>query len=832
MRLQRVFSMLMAWLVLWSSAPVAWADPCGMAPPIWLGDGSPLQRIGVQQTYVFYKGGIESFVIRPGFTGKVDEFGMLIPFPTPPAIRKVGDDVFPHVAAAIDPPEVVVDLRPRREAEYMLLMDAAPATRALGYKREAEEVTVLRREAVGMYEVAVLEAGSAQALKRWMDDQGFRYPDGMDVTCEEYVEQGWCFVAIKARVGNKAATEPRPGMREVDAALPPGASFDGHVQAMGFRFRTDELVLPMRLSAFNEGELRNVVYILTEGPRMIRDIPVEHVVRQISGYELYHNLVDPLPLRILGGSLADVPEWRRNSLPAERDPNPHNGIARGVIASDLLAVRTNRLAHPFEEEEKVLLEIGERLGLRGPELDALHAEVLRDQRETLLAEALADLYYGMTMTVVDGDFPREVLARDDLRFTAFHMPATKNSARHYDAKFQGPAPVLGGTFGGWTPPSLPLALVGGLMLVLCAWILARIRPRSLVTAAALAGLWVVFAAPPSHADHEGERLDRDSVQELLSEAVLGEETVARGWAIVALAEQGGLKADVALELIADWEEPGLVRTWALAGRIKIATSSARLLELSRVAASDGALARPLRLRWLELSASSDDPKLFAQMLEAMSLVPDLTAALTPALLAGDSNSIARALLTGNDPSRRLAASFLAAQGAQGREGIGRIVADVFRFDPAADEVPWEGAALFLPSIAWSKDDGRDLVGSLVAWHLWCERHEMAAQQTQIHNNLRSLGLAQAVGYASPGWNEVGTDEWLRIWGQAVGREALRKLLAAQGVAGETRYRAILETAPVLETAQTGCTRRPQLTVAGDYPGRLVIKWSDLDFRTR
>ena len=25
-------------------------------------------------TYVFYKNGVETFVIRPGFTGKVDEF--------------------------------------------------------------------------------------------------------------------------------------------------------------------------------------------------------------------------------------------------------------------------------------------------------------------------------------------------------------------------------------------------------------------------------------------------------------------------------------------------------------------------------------------------------------------------------------------------------------------------------------------------------------------------------------------------------------------------------------------------------------------------------------
>ncbi|MGB7328612.1 MAG: DUF2330 domain-containing protein, partial [Rubripirellula sp.] len=90
------------------------ADPCGMVPPAFVGNQSPISRIGLQKTYVFHKDGVESFVIRPGFTGKVDNFGMLIPFPNPPEIRKVADDIFDQVANAIDPPEVVVDLRIQR----------------------------------------------------------------------------------------------------------------------------------------------------------------------------------------------------------------------------------------------------------------------------------------------------------------------------------------------------------------------------------------------------------------------------------------------------------------------------------------------------------------------------------------------------------------------------------------------------------------------------------------------------------------------------------------------------------------------------------------------
>ena len=85
-----------------------------MVPPIYQGPGSPITRIGHQQTYVFYKDGVETFVIRPGFQGKVDEFGMLIPFPTPPAMRKVPDSVFSQIAAAVTVEEGKIESsRPR-----------------------------------------------------------------------------------------------------------------------------------------------------------------------------------------------------------------------------------------------------------------------------------------------------------------------------------------------------------------------------------------------------------------------------------------------------------------------------------------------------------------------------------------------------------------------------------------------------------------------------------------------------------------------------------------------------------------------------------------------
>src|SRR5712691_10080289 len=136
--------MLFALTVLTAGAGPALADPCGMVPPIYVNDNTSLVRVGDEQTYVFYKDGIETFVIRPGFSGKVEDFGMLISFPTPPALRKVSEDIFPQIANAVDPPEVVVDLRLRvlEQRTVFAFADKASEAKASGLALQKDEVRV------------------------------------------------------------------------------------------------------------------------------------------------------------------------------------------------------------------------------------------------------------------------------------------------------------------------------------------------------------------------------------------------------------------------------------------------------------------------------------------------------------------------------------------------------------------------------------------------------------------------------------------------------------------------------------------------------------------
>jgi len=814
------------------------ADPCGMVPPIYVGLGSPITRIGLQKTYVFHKDGVETFVIRPGFTGNVDNFGMLIPFPTPPELRKVPDNVFEQITHAIDPPEVVVDLRWRRRAGLAMPMSAMKKEAAMDIAEE-DGVQVLKEEAVGMYEVAVLAAGSAESLKKWMDKKGYQYPNGMNKVTDEYIQLGWCFVAVKTKVGKKSDADPRPGRRQARPQMPAGGVFDGHVQGMGFRFKSEKLVVPMRLSAFNGDDLRNVVYLLTDGPRKIRAIPEEYVMRQLTGQQLYDNLTRPLPLRIIGGTEKDIPEYRRKSLVQERDPAPKNGIAKELFASDLLAVATGNLSLEHEEMEKELLRIGEHFGLRGPDADAINAASLKKMRDQTTKDGLESLK-SMTMTVVDGDFPREVIQNQNLTFAEYKMPQSRNSQLNYDSTRFGAGEKKEGILKvgaiDWqdvdrqivsdhrkvrvvTGSILGLALLG--LLGAC----FKQRPSPLFIIAILIGMVSTVAvaqedslkdttpnedlikmlgdsqtaAPAIAAIAKRSKLnDRkydQMVRLMVDVAKTDGELPRRGWAVAALAEIGGQSVDEELlDIHADESVDQLVRTWAAAARVSMTRSTNGLIEKANLIGDFPALGRPIGMRLVEAMTDEGEKADVEKILGVSLKVPQLQTSLAPAVISFGPEKLSTVMIRAEDTNvRRLAAGYLGSIATQGRSPeVAELVETELNFLTEANDVPWQGGALFVPSIQWGKADAQKLVGALIRWHLWCDIHNKPQEQTQIHNNIRSLGLARAAGYTSPGWNNASTPAWLAAWGTAVGKQEIEAILREQNVLNRRKYSDVLD----------------------------------------
>ncbi len=747
----------------------AMADPCGLVPPLVqagadAGNQARITRIGKQRTYVFFRNGVESIALRPGFSGKVDEFGMLIPFPSPPAIRKLPDNVFEQIAAAIDPPEVVIDLRPPSGDGGFFgggggLGGGGGFGGAMGFVPR-NQVRVIREEAVGMYEVAVLAAGSATSLKRWMDDHQYSYPSGMDAVCPEYIEQRWCFVAVKTKVNQKAAADPRPGQRRIDNELPEGASFDGHVQAMGFRFRTRQLVVPMRLSVHNSGKLHNVVYLLSDTPCKIRHLPETFVKRQVSGEKLFDQLTQPLPLRIIGGTIDDIPLSRRRGLAVERDPRPHNGVAAELFAADIVAARTGRLESRSESFEKELEKINAALDLRGADVDRDVQQLLSTERAMLIRATLRAIE-GMTLTVIDGDFPRDVLARENLTFSEYHMPLEKSDREHYDANAPfGQSRVSPGSLPGW----LGLALVG-----VAVWFLPRQNARAkrgrtllLLLALPLAGGGQAAETPslsvlvrrlgnPEYAARTADQicsLGQDAVPALIKQSQ-SRDILKQGWAIVCLARLGGADAMSQLNRIQSHKTtPPLVKSWVSAALVKAALVGGGWEGLADQLARQPTLSRSVIL------AAGPQP-LIRIMLEA-----------------------------DNQTARRQAAGYVAAmpESPQQTAIVATEVVRAVKFVPASAESPWHGGPLFIPGIRWAPDDAVALIDDLIRWRLWADERGDTATRRQIDNNLRNIGLIHAARFQPP--PSDASIDWLRAWKRVIGDEPLRALLAEQHVEGK------------------------------------------------
>ena len=153
--------------------------------------------------------------------------------------------------------------------------------------------------------------------------------------------------------------------------------------------------------------------------------------------------------------------------------------------------------------------------------------------------------------------------------------------------------------------------------------------------------------------------------------------------------------------------------------------------------------------------------------------------------------LASVMFTGKDQNvRRIAAGYIGTVAQQGDDDaakVAKVSISLLTFDSSATAVPWNEGPLFVPGIKWSKEDATGLVGNLIRWNLWCDINGKNQEQQQIHNNIRSLGLARAAGYKSPGWNNADCVTWLKAWGEVAGKAGVEEILREQNVLGNGKY---------------------------------------------
>jgi hypothetical protein len=222
------------------------------------------------------------------------------------------------------------------------------------------------------------------------------------------------------------------------------------------------------------------------------------------------------------------------------------------------------------------------------------------------------------MTVIDGEFPRDVLQKEDLTFDEWSMPAERNRPEVYTANEGGPPLYRPGVRiieGEPPPPALPKPTGAGIVLAIGVVFVGLMLVRPVRRKAAGAALLFAccIASPLAAADEpDGWKsaladlskpaVAADAVEKIklqgskaipdLAAVALGKGPVSgRGWAIVALAEIGGRDADAALAKIGKESDTPLVAEWAAAGRIIVTQDPERLIDATLPGAKHPALAR-------------------------------------------------------------------------------------------------------------------------------------------------------------------------------------------------------------------------------------------------
>ncbi|MDJ0910425.1 MAG: DUF2330 domain-containing protein [Woeseiaceae bacterium] len=194
------------------------------------------------------------------FEGDVEDFAMVIPVPT--FIEReqinVGDKALIDHLDAYTAPRLVEYFDPdpcgRRERleVFSMMAEDANAPRSLGSAREqALGVTIEASYTVGEYDILILSAEESDGLIVWLNENGYRIPDGAEEVVGSYLKQDMRFFVAKVNLEAQAES---------------GYSY---LRPLQVAYESPRFMLPIRLGTLNADGMQELyVYALTRTGRV------------------------------------------------------------------------------------------------------------------------------------------------------------------------------------------------------------------------------------------------------------------------------------------------------------------------------------------------------------------------------------------------------------------------------------------------------------------------------------------------------------------------------------------------------------------------------------
>lgn len=203
------------WLAVPSVAQACGGTFCDAGPSVM-----PVDQTGENVMFTVADGWVEAH-IQIQYTGDPERFAWIVPVMAEPTVEVGSDLLFTELQDATVP-TFTVSTRTENcgssggslgggggggggggcggslDSEPLAGFDDDPA----GEEDPGDDPTVRQRDLAGSYEYVVLEGGSTEGIVRWLDENGFAQDDDAPPILQEYVDDGFLFVAFKLRSGH------------------------------------------------------------------------------------------------------------------------------------------------------------------------------------------------------------------------------------------------------------------------------------------------------------------------------------------------------------------------------------------------------------------------------------------------------------------------------------------------------------------------------------------------------------------------------------------------------------------------------------------------------
>ncbi|MFG2990313.1 DUF2330 domain-containing protein [Streptomyces sp. NPDC048257] len=241
---RRILALLFALLATQVGALVnpAYACGCGAMIP----DGQSRLGVDRETSVVRWDGRTEQIVMRFTVRGDAQRAAWIMPVPGRATVELGDGKLFDELGRLTRPEHRTRSYFWPRERDWPFSPDRRNGVGDAAPGAAAPPVGVVGREQLGDFDVARLTATDPDALKNWLESNGFTLPDRLATEVRPYVDQRWEYVAVRL------------------APRGQGKPLRGDLDPLRIRFESDRLVYPMRLSRMAKTPQSLGLYVLAD----------------------------------------------------------------------------------------------------------------------------------------------------------------------------------------------------------------------------------------------------------------------------------------------------------------------------------------------------------------------------------------------------------------------------------------------------------------------------------------------------------------------------------------------------------------------------------------